>query len=54
MQDSLEVSMGNMMVLFQGFGVIMFVLIIYLLSKIIIEKNAQSISMAKITGIHES
>ena len=46
----LEVSMGNMMVLFQGFGVIMFVLIIYLLSKIIIEKNAQSISMAKILG----
>ena len=42
--------MGNMMVLFQGFGVIMFVLIIYLLSKIIIEKNAQSISMAKILG----
>ena len=46
----LEVSMGNMMVLFQGFGVIMFVLIIYLLSKIIIEKNAQSISMTKILG----
>ena len=46
----LEVSMGNMMVLFQGFGVIMFVLIIYLLSKIIIEKNAQSISMVKILG----
>lgn len=46
----LELSMGNMMVLFKGFGVIMFALIIYLLSKVIIEKNAQSISMAKILG----
>ena len=46
----LELSMGNMMVLFKGFGLIMFALIIYLLSKIIIEKNAQSISMAKILG----
>lgn len=46
----LKISMGGMMVLFQGFGVIMFALIIYLLSKIIIEKNAQSISMAKILG----
>ena len=33
-----------------GFGVVMFMLIIYLLSKIIIEKNAQSISMTKILG----
>lgn len=43
-------SMGNIMTLFIGFGVIMFLLIIYLLSKIIIEKNAQSISMTKILG----
>ena len=43
-------SMGNMMNIFVVFGVIMYVLIIYLLSKIIIEKNAQSISMAKILG----
>lgn len=46
----LRVSMGGMMVLFQGFGLIMFALIIYLLAKIIVEKNAQSISMAKILG----
>ena len=32
------------------FGIVMFMLIIYLLSKIIIEKNAQSISMTKILG----
>ncbi|MDO5558445.1 MAG: ABC transporter permease [Oscillospiraceae bacterium] len=50
----LEISMGNMMTLFVGFGVIMFVLIIYLLSKIIIEKNAQSISMTKILGYKAS
>lgn len=46
----LRVSMGGMMVLFQGFGLIMFALIIYLLAKIIVEKNAQSISMVKILG----
>lgn len=46
----LELSMGEMMDLFAGFGIIMFMLIIYLLSKIVIEKNAQSISMTKILG----
>lgn len=43
-------SMGSMMDMLFGFGVVMFMLIIYLLSKIIIEKNAQSISMTKILG----
>lgn len=46
----LKVSMGNMMQIFIWFGIIMFLLIIYLLSKIIIEKNSQSISMTKILG----
>lgn len=46
----LDVSMGSIMTLFIGFGVIMFMLIIYMLSKIIIEKNAQAISMTKILG----
>ncbi len=46
----LEVSMGGMMWIFQMFGILIFMLIIYLLSKIIIEKNAQSISMTKILG----
>lgn len=49
----MEVSMGEMMDLFAGFGIIMFMLIIYLLSKIVIEKNAQSISMTKILGYTE-
>ena len=42
--------MGNMMGLVNGFAVAIFLVLIYLLSKIIIEKNAQSISMAKILG----
>ena len=46
----LDVSMGSMMNLMDGFAVIIFLVLIYLLSKIIIEKNAQSISMTKILG----
>ena len=33
-----------------GFAILIFVILVYLLSKIIIEKNAQSISMTKILG----
>lgn len=43
-------SMGDFMTLFLVVGVIMYMLIIFLLSKIIVEKNAQSISMIKILG----
>ncbi len=46
----MQTSMGSMMDLLTMFGVVMFMLIIYLLSKIIIEKNAQSISMTKVLG----
>lgn len=46
----LDVSMGSMMGLVDAFAVLMFMILIYLLSKIIIEKNAQSISMVKILG----
>ncbi len=46
----MENSMGSLMDLLSVFGIVMFMLIIYLLSKIIIEKNAQSISMTKILG----
>lgn len=46
----LTVSMGSMMYLIDGFCVGLFVVLMYLLSKIIIEKNAQSISMTKILG----
>lgn len=43
-------TMGSMIQAFTVLGVIILVLIIYLLSKVIIEKNAQSISMTKILG----
>lgn len=46
----LKLSMGSMMNIFLVFGIAMFILIVYLLSKIVIEKNAQSISMTKILG----
>lgn len=46
----LTVSMGGMMNLINGFAIGIFIVLIYLLSKIIIEKNTQSISMAKILG----
>lgn len=48
--NQMKVSMGDMMDIYKYFGIIMFVLIMYLLSKQIIEKNAQSISMTKILG----
>ena len=46
----LTISMGSMMYLVDFFAVVIFLVLIYILSKIIIEKNAQSISMAKILG----
>ena len=46
----LDVSMGNMMSLVNAFAIGIYMVVIYLLSKIIIEKNAQAISMTKILG----
>ena len=46
----LMVSMGGMMNLVDAFSIIMYMIIIYLMSKIIIERNANPISMAKILG----
>lgn len=46
----LKQSMGNMMNVFWILGIAVFMLVIYLLAKIIIEKNSQSISIAKILG----
>ena len=50
----LKVSMGEMMSMFLVFGIVMFMLVIYMLSKIVIEKNSQSISMTKILGYSNS
>ena len=46
----LDVSMGSMMGMVNGFAIMIYMVLIYLLSKIIIEKNAQPISMVKILG----
>ena len=46
----LDISMGGMMGLVNAFAMLIFMILIYLMSKIIIEKNAQSISMTKILG----
>ena len=43
-------SMGNLMSIFVILGIAVIVLVVYLLSKVMIEKNAQSISVAKILG----
>ena len=50
----LTVSMGNFMYLLDGFCIGLFVILMYLLGKILIEKNAQSVSMAKILGYSNS
>lgn len=52
--DQLLDSMGSMMELVKVFSVIMFVLLMYLLSKQIIEKNSKSIAMTKILGFQDS
>ncbi len=49
----LEDSFGGMMPIFAAFAVLMSMLMIYLLSKVVIEKNATSISMVKILGYND-
>ena len=46
----LKVSMGGIFELVKIFAIIMFIILVYLLTKIIIEKNSLSISMVKILG----
>lgn len=54
MSRQLMISMGGFMKLIDIFSVTLSLILIYLLSKIIIEKNAQSISMVKILGYTDS
>ena len=42
--------MGEMFYLVEGFAIVMFIMLIYLLTKMIIENNKVSISMVKILG----
>lgn len=48
--DQLTSSMGDVFLLFTVFSIILFILLIYLLAKIVIEKNRKQISMMKILG----
>lgn len=48
--DQLEDSMGGMMPMISGFAILLYMLMTYLLSKLILEKNAASVSMVKIMG----
>ena len=50
LSKQLDSSMGGIFELFSVFGVVIFIIVIYLLSKVLIEKNARSIAMAKILG----
>lgn len=50
MSDQLEDSMGQAFYLFWGFATLIYIIVIYILAKMIIEKNKQSISMIKILG----
>lgn len=53
MADQLDDSMGQMFIIIGGFSVMLFILVIYLLAKIVVEKNAKSISMVKILGYND-
>lgn len=46
----LEVSMGSLMYLVDGFAVLIYLVLLYLLSKLILERSALSISLTKILG----
>lgn len=46
----LDVSMGSMFYMINIFSIILYMILMYLLSKLIIEKNSSSISMVKILG----
>lgn len=53
MSEQLSHSMGEMFNLFYIFAILLFVLVVYLLTKIILERNATSISMVKILGYED-
>ena len=48
--DQLDDSIGMVFPIMGGFAILLYMLMIYMLSKLILEKNAQSISMTKILG----
>lgn len=53
LSDQLAVSMGGMMKLIEWFGAIFFIVVVYVLCKQVIERNFQSIALAKILGFRD-
>lgn len=49
----LDVSMGTLFQLWNVFSIILFMLLIYLLTKLVLERNTTSISMVKILGYRD-
>lgn len=50
MANQLEDSMGKVFLMFLGFSIVIFLLMIYLLARLITERNTYAISMLKILG----
>lgn len=50
LSDQMTDSMGGIFPMVAGFALLLYMLLVYLLSKIIIEKNAGAVSMVKILG----
>ena len=50
--DQMTLSMGDVFTLFDAFAILLFAVIIYLLARIVVEKNAQSIAMMKVLGFN--
>lgn len=48
--DQLNDSMGSFMPLMRNFSIVLYVLVVFLLSKIVLEKNAEAISLSKVLG----
>lgn len=48
--DQMNGSLGEMVNMFKYLGFIMFIALVFLLSKVVIDKNSQSISMTKVLG----
>lgn len=48
--DQLDDSMGLVFPIMGGFAILLYMMMVFLLSKLILEKNAKAISMAKILG----
>lgn len=53
MAEQLMDSMGGVFPLFCGFSVLIYLLILFLMAKMVIEKNASAISMVKILGYED-